>query len=132
MGTAFRIRFRVDAAEEVAYPIFTVMIDSSAGQRMLTISSPNTRAGFRSLDSPSEVECHIPALPLAPGDYVVRLSLWKVKFLERVEHALTFTVTNADTFGDGWGADRGVCVAPANWTLSADVAASIQNVGLTG
>lgn len=122
MGTALRVRATLDAPEPIAYPIFVVMIDSAAGQRMLTVSSRNTPAGIAALDGPVVVECRIPMLPLAPGEYWVKLGLWRGEYIEQVDHALRFTVRSADTFGDGWGAAiggaTGVCVSTSTWTLA--------------
>jgi lipopolysaccharide transport system ATP-binding protein len=117
MGSEFRLRARLEAPEAITYPIFVVMIDSAAGQRMLTTSSPNKPTSIPQLNAPSVLECYIPMLPLAPGEYWVKLGLWRGQYIEQVEHAVRFTVRDADTFGDGWGADKGVCVTPSTWTL---------------
>ena len=126
MGSEFRLRAGLEAPEPVTYPIFVVMIDSAAGQRMLTTSSPNTPTGIPVLNEPATIECYIPMLPLAPGEYWVKLGLWRGQYLEQVEQALRFTVRDADTFGDGWGADKGVCVTPSTWTLAPATERSLQ------
>ncbi len=118
MGSRLRLRIDVEASEPLDYPIFAVKIVNSVEQRALTVRSPNTEAAISRLSGYCEVLCNIESLPLAPGDYSVRLTLAKAGAeIEEVYTGIRFTVRNADTFGDGWGAQRGVCVARSQWHL---------------
>ena len=118
MGERLQVRIGVDADEPFDYPAFVVRIDNMKGQRMLTLRSPRSDAAIRRLTTRGEVTCAVDRLPLAPGDYVLRIALATgLEDFESVEQDLSFTVHNGDTFGDGWGAREGLCVAPSSWTL---------------
>jgi len=117
-GGRLHLQIQVDSDESFEYPSFVVRIDNTKGQRILTLRSPRTDAAIPRLAGPGEVSCIVDQAPFAPGDYVVRISLARgLEDVEAVEQVLSFTVRNADTFGDGWGAREGLCVAPSSWNL---------------
>ena len=118
MGEPFHLRMVVEADEPVDYPAFIVKIDNARGQRMLTLRSPRSDTAIQRLAGRNEITCAVDRLPLAPGDYVLRLTLAAgIEDFEDVEQELTFAVRNADTFGDGYGWRAGLCVAPSAWSL---------------
>jgi hypothetical protein len=54
------------------------------------------------LSSKTEIARVVRNLPLLPGDYFVRLKVMRFgEQLDVAERAFGFTVTDADTFGDG-------------------------------
>ena len=118
MATGLRIRIGAEFQERMDYPTFLVLIDSPAGQ-VLSLASPRSAAAIRSLSGPSEVCCDIEQLPLAPGHYQIRIAIWKGgEILEETSPVIHFTVEDADTFGDGWGAGHCVCVVDSQWRAS--------------
>ena len=116
MGTALRIQIRAEFPDQFDYPIFMANIDNSSGQQVMSIASPKSERAIPGLFGMSEISCVIEQLPLPPGEYFVRLALWHSgEILEETPPAIMFTVTNADTFRDGWGARKGTCVAGSRW-----------------
>jgi lipopolysaccharide transport system ATP-binding protein len=118
IGGRLQLRIVAEAAEPMEYPSFVVNFDNSKSQRMLSIRSPRNHLAIPRLDGRCELTCTIDALPFAPDEYSVSISLARDQTdIESAESILSFTVRNADTFGDGWGARAGVCVAPSRWRL---------------
>lgn len=119
MGGQLRVRISAEADEPVEFPNFRILIDNTRGQRVLALRTPRSENAIRRLDRLSEVTCNVDPLPLAPGEYVMRFSLCKgLDPIENVEQELTFTVRNADTFGDGWGGrEVGHTIAPSTWEV---------------
>jgi hypothetical protein len=119
MGSELQVRMVVEADEPFDYPVFVVRIDNNKGQRMLSLRSPRSDLAIPRIWGRNELTCRVGQLPLAPGDYTVRVSLCRgFDEVEAVEGEIPFTIRNADTFGDGWGARRGLCVAPSSWNLA--------------
>jgi Wzt-like putative exopolysaccharide export protein len=128
MGSRLQIRAIVESEQPMDYPVFVVRIDNSKGQRMLTTRSPRNHLALPRLSGRHELVCHIDNLPFAPGEYSLRIALGKdLADIEAVENEISFTVRNADTFGDGWGARQGFCVAPSRWDLTGLVTDSARN-----
>jgi lipopolysaccharide transport system ATP-binding protein len=121
VGEKFAVRIVAEAPTPVEHPVFVVWIDSSFGSCVLTLKSPRTKGAIARLDGRVELTCEVEAPPLMPGEYMLNFGLWKgAGYIELVDGGVTFAVTNADTFGDGWGAhSSGVCVAPATWRVDA-------------
>ena len=116
VGTDLRIKLRMDFGKRLDRPMFFIFVDNPAGQRLLCVASPKTGHVIPTLSGLNEIDCLIENLPLPPGDYFIRFCLTRFpEDLERIERAVMFTVTDADTFGDGWGAHGGVCVASSRW-----------------
>jgi hypothetical protein len=69
------------------------------------------------------LECVVQSLPLAPGDYWIKLGLAVLSDeVDEVERVLRFTVTECDAFGDGRGFHRGLVIAPSQWSYAPPVA----------
>lgn len=86
---------------------------------MLTARSPRNHLAFPILTGSRMVTCTIDNLPFTPGDYSLKIALARdVDDLEAVKTEIFFTVRNADTFDDGWGARLGVCAVPSQWQLT--------------
>src|SRR5262249_19162372 len=102
----------------IDHPTIGVGIDDTLGQRILTVHTPLARGAIDRLEGRCEVECRIPYLPLAPGDYWMKLALAvQGREVDSVDRALHFSGVNGDAFGEGRGHHRGVCIAPSEWEL---------------
>ena len=119
MGGAFRLRLELASSSRS-------ISRSSRWASTTTWAIVSCRSRTRSpapilerLQGRHMVECMVPMLPLAPGDYWLKLGLSvHGDELDEIERALHFTVTEGDAFGDGRGFHRGVCVAPSRWQLA--------------
>jgi hypothetical protein len=94
----------------------TVGIDDNLGQRIMSLQTPLTNPVLPRLEKPGTLDCVVESLPLAPGDYWIKLGIAAVPDeIDEIERVLRFTVTEGDHFGSGRGHHRGVCVAPSQW-----------------
>jgi lipopolysaccharide transport system ATP-binding protein len=119
VGTAFCLRILLDPPQRVLHPHINVLIETTAGERMLTLQTPASRRDVGEIAGPTEVRCCVRQFPAAPGEYVVRLQLLDGRQgLEHVGDAALFSVVDGDLFGEGRGFNRGYCVAPGEWSQS--------------
>ena len=117
LGGKLRIRMEVDAGTPIKNPQIGIGIDSIMGQRMLTVHTPASHQAISKLFGKHIVECCIPDFPLAPGEYVLKLVLSENREeLDTLESVVPFTIADGETFGEGRGHHRGVCVAPSFWS----------------
>jgi lipopolysaccharide transport system ATP-binding protein len=120
LGGAFHLRLGLELAQAIDYPVIGIGIDDTHGQRLLTLHTPLSKIAIEHIEGRCAVDCCVKAFPLAPGDYCIKLALTaRGQELDVVEQALCFTVTNGDAFGDGRGFQRGLCIAPSEWTVVA-------------
>jgi hypothetical protein len=125
MGGVLRVRLELKSDEPLDFPDVTLGIDDNMGQRLLSLRNPKSKAVLERLHGKHVVECEVPMLPLAPGDYWLKLGLaMHGDELDEIERALRFTVTEGDAFGDGRGFHRGLCVAPSVWRELGNVEAT--------
>jgi lipopolysaccharide transport system ATP-binding protein len=118
VGGRLHMRLVLDAPIQVESPTITVGIDDNLGQRLLSLQTPMTNPALTRLEQPGVLECVVESLPLAPGDYWVKLGFAAVPDeIDEIERALRFTVTEGELFGGGRGHHRGVCVAPSTWSF---------------
>lgn len=118
LGDPFHVRLGLDVKDAIDHPTIGVCIDDTLGQRVLTLHTPTSRADVPRVEGRCQVECRVNSLPLAPGDYAIKVSLWSMgNEVDDVERVLYFTVVNGEAFGEGRGHSRGVCVAPSSWQL---------------
>jgi hypothetical protein len=98
-----------------------VRISSSRGELIAHVA--NREAGFElpPLDGPATVTCDLPDVNLSPGRYLlgVRLSDADRRTHDEVEHALAFTLSEADVFGTGFVIRDGLGVAllKSRWSV---------------
>ena len=124
LGSTFNLRILMAPPHPVRHTQIGIGIDTTAGERMLTVHTPLSRQDVGTIDGPTAVYCRIPAFPLAPGEYVIKLSLMETRQgLEALDEALLFHVVDGECFGEGRGFHRGICVAPSTWTQEAAPAA---------
>ena len=115
-GGRFHIRLLLDAPIAVEAPTVTIAIDDSLGQRLLSLQTPLTNPVLPRLQTPGVLDCVVESLPLAPGDYWVKLGFAAVPDeIDEIERALRFTVTEGELFGSGRGHHHGACIAPSQW-----------------
>jgi lipopolysaccharide transport system ATP-binding protein len=120
VGGRFHLRLVLDAPVTVEAPTVTVGIDDNLGQRILSLQTPLTNPVLTRLQQPGVLDCAVESLPLAPGDYWVKLGFAAVPDeIDEIERALRFTVTEGELFEGGRGHHRGVCVAPSKWNFQA-------------
>jgi lipopolysaccharide transport system ATP-binding protein len=118
VGGRFRLRLLLDAPIAVEGPTVTIGIDDGMGTRLLSLQTPLTQPVLPRLQEPGVLECVVDSLPLAPGDYWLKLGIAAVPDeIDEIERALRFTVTEGDLFGSGRGHHRGACVAPSHWSF---------------
>jgi lipopolysaccharide transport system ATP-binding protein len=131
LGGTFLLRMLLDPPNPVRYPRISIGIDTTAGERILTVHTPLARQDIGEIPGASTVYCRIPNFPLGPGQYVVRLALLETRQrLEVVDGALLFHVVDGKCFGEGRGFDRGVCIAPSFWghtVSSTEASASVDS-----
>ena len=119
-GGRFHLRLNLDAPINVESPTVTVGIDDSLGQRLLSLQTPLTNAVLTRLTQPGVLDCIVESLPLAPGDYWIKLGFAATPDeIDEIERAMRFTVTEGELFGSGRGHHRGLCVAPSQWRFEA-------------
>jgi Wzt-like putative exopolysaccharide export protein len=109
---------RLEASAAIEYPHVTVGIDDTLGQRLLSLVTPLSKPVLERLAGRCEVECRVNNFPVAPGEYWLKLGLATMAAgIDDVERVLHFSVINGDAFGEGRGIHRGVCFAPAKWSV---------------
>jgi homopolymeric O-antigen transport system ATP-binding protein len=117
VGERLHLRIRIDAKTPIATPTIGLGIDNQVGQRILSLHSPAVNSPIPRIDGATAIDCEIPWLPLAPGEYTLKLSLAVSGHeIDWVDHALHFSVADGNLFGQGRGAHRGYCVAPSSWS----------------
>lgn len=118
LGGRFHLRIGLDSADPIELPTIGIGIDDAMGQRLLTLHTPLSEVAVSRVAGRCAVDCVVDPFPLAPGDYWVKLVLSaRGAEIESVERAFSFTVDNAEMFGEGRGFGRGLCVAPSRWRL---------------
>jgi lipopolysaccharide transport system ATP-binding protein len=116
VGGRFHLRMVLDVPQMIDGPAVTVGIDDNLGQRIMSLQTPLTNPVLPRLEKPGTLDCVVESLPLAPGDYWIKLGIAAVPDeIDEIERVLRFTVTEGDHFGSGRGHHRGVCVAPSQW-----------------
>jgi lipopolysaccharide transport system ATP-binding protein len=123
LGAALTIRLCLSSPRRISRPIFGIGIDNYLGQRIVSFNSEmNTLLDVAEISRPTVVDCVIPCLPLAPGDYRVKLVVRESGTdLDIIEDALAFTVEATDWFGTGRlpHSSQGTTVCKANWEIKA-------------
>ncbi len=118
LGGKLHLRIEFDVPERIELPTIGVGIDDSNGQRILTLHTPNNDRAIQQIFGRCKVDCVVSQLPLAPGDYWIKLAVSGLNSpIDVVERALCFSVVNGEAFNQGRGFAGGICVAPSAWTL---------------
>lgn len=110
LGGDFRLLVELDLDKANGGGEVSFRIEDAYGQLMISESTALSRP-IR------QAECRIPEFPLYPGEYQISLTYAADGvLLDTVEAALGFTIVDADAFGEGHGAIRGICTAPTKWS----------------
>ena len=118
LGDALRLRLQLRTPRHVEQPTIGLGFDDALGQRVLTIHTPRTRSSVSRVVGECTVECTIPRLPLAPGDFWVKLAFSaNGEELDVLDRAFCIRIAENDAFGDGRGFTRGTCIAESDWAL---------------
>ena len=113
VGGRLHVRLVLDAPVEIDSPVVTLGIDDNVGQRLLSLQTPLTNPVLPLLQESCVLDCVVDSLPLAPGEYWMKLGLSAVPDeIDEIERALRFTVTEG-LFGSGRGHHAGLCVTPS-------------------
>lgn len=119
VGGRLNVRINIHSPDSVLNPTFGIGIDDMLGQRVLSLHSSANAPPMRTLDGPAEVTMTVPVLPLAPGNYVVKLSLDVAgSEIDYVNDAVRFTIDDGDMFQQGRTFHRGMCVAASSWVAA--------------
>jgi hypothetical protein len=118
MGSAFTVRIGLKSSRPIDSPTITVGIDDTYGHRLLTICTPLTNPILMTIAGQMEVKCTVDRLPLAPGEYWIKLGLRDPGGeIDELEQVMRFEVIDCDAFNEGRGFRTGVCVTPSLWEL---------------
>ena len=116
LGHSFHCRIGVVLPSQCDSPTLGIGIDNAYGERALTLLSPLGERALSPMQGSTFITCVVQELPLAPGDYVIKLSLSSGRDeLDSVHSAFTFTVLDGDPFVSGRNFHRGACIAPSAW-----------------
>jgi lipopolysaccharide transport system ATP-binding protein len=117
LGGAFRLDIAIDRDVPVLSPSIGIGIDDAMGRRILDLHNPLRGDVLTQLSGKGTISCRVASLPLAPGEYTIKLALSeRTEEIDVIERALSFEVINSDGFGDGRGYLSGLCVARSEWT----------------
>lgn len=97
----FEIKFD---SGDVSFDYVVLGINSAAGERVCSVGTHLSPAFHASMRGIGTLECRIPALPLAEGEYTVVIAAGVMsprRDLDRVENALSFHADSGNYFGTG-------------------------------
>jgi lipopolysaccharide transport system ATP-binding protein len=112
------LEFASDAP--IARPGFGIHFESATGERVFALESLQQHPDFGAAPARGAMRCHIPCVPLAPGEYYLTLRCTTgTHNIDRLPRALQLTVTEADVFGTGRlpPASKGHVLVRADWRL---------------
>jgi lipopolysaccharide transport system ATP-binding protein len=116
LGGALRIDIEIGRESAILSPSIGIGIDDTMGRRMLDLHNPLRGVVLNELTGRGTITCRVPNLPLAPGEYTIKLAISeRTEEIDVIERALTFEVINSDGFEDGRGYLTGLCVARSEW-----------------
>jgi lipopolysaccharide transport system ATP-binding protein len=77
-------------------------IDDAMGRRVTTVATYHSEFGIEHATGKFTIQCRIPSLPLAPGEYSLKVALGnQFADFETLERAASFEVIQADFYGNG-------------------------------
>jgi lipopolysaccharide transport system ATP-binding protein len=116
LGATLRLRAVVAPQRPLLRPHLGIGINNVIGTRLISSNTAALPGGLPEIARPTTIECTIPQLPLAPGQYTIKVVLQdRGTNVEVLENALTFSVLDADVHGTASGFHAGLCYAPAEW-----------------
>jgi len=99
-GSAATFEVEMDITEPIANAAVTIMFNSDQGYRILAYSSRCEEGRMQLPRGKHVMKCHVDALPLLEGRYMVDLEIWGGdREADYVEHAAVMDVGPGDFFG---------------------------------
>ncbi|MCA9245921.1 MAG: ABC transporter ATP-binding protein [Planctomycetales bacterium] len=115
------MRFRTQDAQPLRNVNMSFTCTDEHGTRIFSCVSKHQGTSIEELGPEAIVRCHIPALPLAPGNYQLDLKCAAHnEQADSVERAVEFTVADHDVFGTGHiskATKHGPIVLPHSWNV---------------
>ncbi len=96
------LEYRCRAGQKLGHAVFAITVADMLGRLLFTCSSRHRSMVFEQGPTEGRVTCHLPRLPLAPGEYLVHLALlnWGQQ-ADVIENAATINVEPYDPNGSG-------------------------------
>ncbi len=104
MGKGVNLHVDYDSPIALDLPTVGIFIENMNGERLIHLQSLSQHGPVQELPQKGRITCHIPSLPLAPGQYHLSFSCSTTYSRGRVDYlhrALSFNVEVADFFGTG-------------------------------
>ena len=105
VGDAVNIELMVNPQILLAQPYFGIGVDDQFGNRLFSLINQYSETGLqiRSLKGLYKVTCYIPRLSLAPGRYMLSLSVGTIHkpLLDAIDNAVLLDIEAGDYFGSG-------------------------------
>jgi len=120
IGVPLEVRVQCVAKGPVVWPSLGIGIDSALGDRIATFNSTHSPDddSKKSVSRQFEFVCSFEPLPLAPGEYHMKLSLESAgRGIDVVENCLRFTVLSTDYYRNGGKIGRGMLLCRNEWQL---------------
>ncbi|MEX2139924.1 MAG: ABC transporter ATP-binding protein [Pirellulales bacterium] len=117
LGDDLLLSIQLDLPNHDNHPTIGVGFDDLSGTRLLTVHTPLTCVvpGVR---GHCRVVCHVPRLPLPPGDYWIKVAVsGSGVSADSLDRALLLHISEGDPFHDGRGFTRGYCIARSEWRV---------------
>jgi len=133
IGAAVTVRVCLKPKRRVVRPVVGIGINNCLGMRVVGFNTiMNQNLAIPEVSKPCRLDCRIASLPLAPGEYSVKLVVTEMgEDVDVLEEAFRFIVLTTDYYGTGRlpASTQGVMLCKANWSIAsqedADLAAKI-------
>ena len=122
IGSDVTIRILLKPRRRIVRPVVGIGINNYLGMRIVGFNTLlNQNLAIPEISTPCMLDCHVPSLPLASGEYTVKLVVTEMgEDVDVLEEAFGFTVAPTDYYGTGRlpAANQGLFVCGAAWSLT--------------
>jgi lipopolysaccharide transport system ATP-binding protein len=122
IGAEVTIRICLNSKRRLVRPVIGIGINNYLGMRVAGFNTiMNTNLAVAEISRPCTLDCHVPSLPLAPGEYSVKLVVTETgEDVDVLEEAFGFKVLTTDYYGTGRlpTATQGVFLCRADWSFA--------------
>jgi lipopolysaccharide transport system ATP-binding protein len=122
IGAEVTIRICLNPRRRLVLPALAIGINNYLGIRVAGFNSiTNSNLAIAEISKPRTLDCHVPSLPLAPGEYAVQLVVVEAgQVVDVLEEAFGFTVLATDYYGTGRlpAPTHGVFLCKADWSFA--------------
>lgn len=122
IGVGVTIRICLKPTRKLVRPVIGIGINNYLGMRMVGFNTIlNQNLAIPEISKPCMLDCHVGSLPLAPGEYTVKLVVTEMgEDVDVLEEAFGFTVLATDYYGTGRlpATTHGVFLCKANWSFA--------------